>query len=247
MFEQGRIGFERGNNAQEPPVAHFDYASSNIESENVRARLSQRILGTKLGKFAAVALCSVALGGIFSTESAAKDAYPSVAKSQPITHTEKDIFGLNKAIIPACPNPPYYVSIPVQLEAFDCLMIQAQESSSDTPPMTLYEPLNQSALLKTQDVIDCGWTHEACGRRFAYHIPKQDENGRLFNCWGENLAKGPRGAGSVQSRFYALMASPDHRENIVNPYWDFYGRNMIRIGNENYLTTHFASYNRCGS
>ena len=83
--------------------------------------------------------------------------------------------------------------------------------------------LDRSATRKTADIFRCGFSHEACGRKFTYWQEKLGYIGG--GCWeaGENIAWGSGSLGSVRSIFNAWMHSPAHRAAILS-------RNYTEIG-----------------
>ncbi len=192
----------------------------------------------RTGKFATAALCALASIGLLASEA---DARIGLYDAQAVSY-DKTVTGLSKALVATCKNPPAYAPEEVQEEALECLITQAQLSSSDTPPMTFIPGLESSAELKNNDLIDCGFSHYACGKPFAAYIRQMMPEA---DCVGENLAWGYGPYGSMQSRFREFMASPPHRANIEKDIWDFAGIDMEREGNINYITVHFASFNRC--
>lgn len=205
--------------------------------------LTQRILDTRLGKFVLATMCSVALSGIFSSESTAAT---NIGKARAVSYIEDQDVGLGGArisLIPECANPSISAPLKTQLQAFSCLHEFIQESVSETPPMTLSSSLSASAMQKTEDIVKCGFSHYACDKPFTFFMPK------IYRCYGENLARtppnGPLSEGTAQQRFSALMASPEHRANLENPNWDEYGVALIRVGKINYFTTQFGSFSPC--
>lgn len=68
-----------------------------------------------------------------------------------------------------------------------------------------------SAAPKAQDIIDCSFSHTACGRAFDYWIKNKGYSGR---CYAENIAKGQKNPLEV---FSDWMNSPGHRANILKP------------------------------
>ncbi|MGB0119674.1 MAG: CAP domain-containing protein [Solirubrobacterales bacterium] len=74
--------------------------------------------------------------------------------------------------------------------------------------------LRASSERKAGDILRCGdFSHEACGRPFAYWIDRIGYNGCAV---GENIAWGSGGIGSSRSIFKAWMRSPGHRQAILS-------------------------------
>jgi uncharacterized protein YkwD len=75
--------------------------------------------------------------------------------------------------------------------------------------------LHRAAARKSADILRCDeFSHEACGRDFAYWIE------RLAGCRAaaENIAWGTGPLGSPRSIFRSWMRSSGHRANILGPY-----------------------------
>jgi uncharacterized protein YkwD len=106
----------------------------------------------------------------------------------------------------------------VQEQAMRC-MFNFARGNSGLAELAESAQLDQSAQLKSADVIDCDeFSHFACERQFTYRM---QETGYVNEgCWhvGENLAWGSGEFGTVRSIFRAWMASPDHRKNILGDY-----------------------------
>ncbi len=79
--------------------------------------------------------------------------------------------------------------------------------------------LDRAGGRKSADILRCDeFSHEACGRGFAYWMRRF---GYLRGgCWraGENIAWGSGPLGSVRAIFGAWLRSPGHRRNILGPY-----------------------------
>jgi len=70
--------------------------------------------------------------------------------------------------------------------------------------------LMDAAVAKAQDIINCGFSHTACGHEFYYWMVNKGYTG---NCLGENIAQGQSSPLEV---FTAWMNSPGHKANILN-------------------------------
>jgi uncharacterized protein YkwD len=134
----------------------------------------------------------------------------------------------------------------VQEEAMLC-MVNFARLRSGAEPLEATEPLAESAREKAADILACdSFSHEACGRDFAYWIRA---NGYLAApCWraGENLAWGNGPEGGVRSIFRAWMRSPEHRENVLGDYTqtgiDLRTGELDGIGGTRVWTQHFGSH-----
>ena len=74
-----------------------------------------------------------------------------------------------------------------------------------------------AAAAKAQDIINCGFSHTACGRAFDYWMKSKGFNG---SCTGENIAEGQSTPIEV---FTAWMNSAGHRANILNASYKYIG------------------------
>lgn len=77
--------------------------------------------------------------------------------------------------------------------------------------------LQAAAEAKVQDMVNCGYSHTACGRAFNYWFAPKGYTGR---CMAENIAKGQTSIGQV---FTAWMNSAGHRANILNASYKHIG------------------------
>jgi len=102
-----------------------------------------------------------------------------------------------------------------QVQAMRCLTNFARRGHG-LAPLAASAPLNSAAVHKSADVLRCDeFSHEACGRDFAYWI---ERSGYAGGCLAENIAWGNGSLGSVSSIFRDWMHSPGHRRNILGPY-----------------------------
>lgn len=88
--------------------------------------------------------------------------------------------------------------------------------------------LTWSAGHKTRDILRCGFSHEACGRRFDFWIRKSGYLGAGGWTTGENIAWGSGSLGSVRSIFIAWMKSAGHREAILSHRFSDVGTGVVR-------------------
>jgi uncharacterized protein YkwD len=77
--------------------------------------------------------------------------------------------------------------------------------------------LMAAAAAKAQDIINCGFSHTACGYPFDYWMKAKGYGG---NCRAENIAEGQKTPITV---FTAWMNSAGHRANILNPSYNSIG------------------------
>jgi uncharacterized protein YkwD len=121
----------------------------------------------------------------------------------------------------ACPQQENLdVSLAAQQQAMRCMTNFARVHAG-LSPLSDSTQLDLSAQEKTADVLGCdSFSHEACGREFAYWI--QRTGYMSASCWhvGENLAWGSGDYGTVRSIFRAWMQSAEHRRNILGDYTD---------------------------
>ncbi len=91
-------------------------------------------------------------------------------------------------------------------------------------PLNNNTALVESATAKAQDMLDCGYSHTACGRAFDYWFSIKGYTGG----WrGENIASGQANNGWV---FSDWMNSPGHRANILNPNFQDIGAAVSSSG-----------------
>ena len=87
--------------------------------------------------------------------------------------------------------------------------------------------LERAAKRKSGDVMDCGFSHTACGnpadlypRRFGYFTGSFQ--------WGENLAWGSGEDGSAREVVKAWLNSPPHREAMLGDSYEHVGIGLRR-------------------
>jgi uncharacterized protein YkwD len=106
-------------------------------------------------------------------------------------------------------------SAAVQEEAMLCLVDNARRARG-LPVLVADDALARAADHKSADILRCDeFSHEACGREFAYWIERLGFGGCAS---AENIAWGSGRLGGARSIFHSWMRSPDHRENILGPY-----------------------------
>lgn len=118
----------------------------------------------------------------------------------------------------ACPNQTNPAAAAgVLLKAMLCMTNYARKASG-LKPLSSARPLAKAAAHKSADILDCDeFSHEACGREFAYWI---ERFGYAKGCWsaGENIAYGTGELGSVRGIFTSWMNSAGHRANILGKF-----------------------------
>jgi uncharacterized protein YkwD len=115
----------------------------------------------------------------------------------------------------ACPGQDEpRAPLAVQERAMLCLTNAARKAAGK-PPLTGLGGLHRAAARKSADILRCDeFSHEACGRDFAYWIE------RLADCGAsaENIAWGTGSLASPRAIFRSWMRSSGHRANILGPY-----------------------------
>ena len=122
---------------------------------------------------------------------------------------------------------------PVQTE--DMLArINQERASVGISPVKYWQALSVSAKEKACDMRDRNYFEhqDPQGRRGFHYIFDQD---LPVNRVGENIAQGFT---DPKEEMDSFMASPEHRENILEPYWDYVG--YAQCGD--YFVQHFAEH-----
>lgn len=88
--------------------------------------------------------------------------------------------------------------------------------------------LSWSAKRKASDILRCGFSHEACGRRFEYWIKRSGYAGSSGWALGENIAWGSGSLGRVRAIFIAWMKSKGHREAILDRGYADVGAGVVK-------------------
>jgi uncharacterized protein YkwD len=111
---------------------------------------------------------------------------------------------------------------PAQEDAMRCLINYARQHAGGGGVGT-DNRLERAAGRKVGDVVDCGFSHTACGnpadlypRRFGY------TSARSFQ-FGENLAWGKGKRGSARNVLQAWLNSPGHRSTMLHGSFDDLG------------------------
>ena len=90
--------------------------------------------------------------------------------------------------------------------------VNQERTKANLPPLVINKELNQAALAKAQDMFnDQYWAHVAPDGKQAWDFIKEAKY--VYKYAGENLARDFNNSDEVVA---AWMASPTHRENIMN-------------------------------
>lgn len=84
-------------------------------------------------------------------------------------------------------------------------------------PVAAEPSLMAAATDKVRDMVQCGYSHTACGKKFDYWIAASGFTGL---CSAENIAQGQRTPRAV---FEGWMKSPGHRANILQADYRYIG------------------------
>jgi uncharacterized protein YkwD len=117
---------------------------------------------------------------------------------------------------------------PVQEDAMRCLINYARDHSGGGN-LNAHRALERASGRKVGDVVNCGFSHTACGnpadlyaRRFGY------ASGNFQ--WGENLAWGRGKRGSARNIIQAWLSSPPHRSTMLRGSFDDFGIGLKHHG-----------------
>lgn len=91
-----------------------------------------------------------------------------------------------------------------------------------------HRQLTWAAGRKARDILRCGFSHTACGRRFDFWIRKSNYLGPGGWQTGENIAWGGGRLGNVRAIFVAWMKSPGHRKAILSRNFKDLGTGVIK-------------------
>ena len=115
---------------------------------------------------------------------------------------------------------------PVQEKALRCLIDYVREDAGEGD-LDSEDSLERAAGRKSGDVMQCGFSHTACGhpadlypRRFGYMTGSFQ--------WGENLAWGAGEDGSAREVVKAWLDSPAHRETLLSGSFEHVGIGLRR-------------------
>lgn len=123
-------------------------------------------------------------------------------------------------------------------EARMLALINQERAKNGLPALEVEPKLVETARLKSRDMIEAGY--------FGHYSPTYGSPfdmmraaGVEYRYAGENLA----GAGTVELAHQALMASPGHRANILNPRFTHVGIGIVDGGPYGKMfTQHFVGY-----
>lgn len=107
-----------------------------------------------------------------------------------------------------------------------CMVNHAREKKGLSRYRT-HSRLHWSAKRKARDILQCGFSHSACGRPFDFWIQKTGYLGEGGWATGENIAWGSGAIGGVRSIFIAWMKSKGHREAILDRSFKHVGAGVI--------------------
>ena len=83
--------------------------------------------------------------------------------------------------------------------------------------------LERAAGGKAGDVVDCGFSHTACGNAADEWARRTGYIGDGSWRWGENLARGRGGDGTARSVVEAWLASGSHRQTLLTGAFEHIG------------------------
>jgi uncharacterized protein YkwD len=111
-----------------------------------------------------------------------------------------------------------------QEDAMRCLIRHARSA-----PAKSNRALERAAGRKVGDVIDCGFSHTACGRSFDTY-PKRFGYASGTSGWrlGENLAWGRGEEGTPRAVLKAWLDSPPHRATLLDRSFEHIGIGLRR-------------------
>lgn len=107
----------------------------------------------------------------------------------------------------------------VQEKAMRCLINYAREHSG-MHGLDSSHSLERAASRKSGDVMQCGFSHTACGRPADLYAQRYGYTSASSWQWGENLAWGRGDRGSPRAIMQAWLNSPPHRETMLTRSFD---------------------------
>lgn len=131
------------------------------------------------------------------------------------------------APVKVCANHPANggkVAMRKAVRAMTCMVNYARKKRG-LKRQRQHSKLLWSANRKARDIGRCSFSHQACGRDFAYWIQKRGYSGSRI---AENIAWGSGSAGSVRKIFIAWMNSPGHRQAILNRHYRHVGAGVVK-------------------
>jgi uncharacterized protein YkwD len=148
-------------------------------------------------------------------------AVATVTDSYATLHASEGTSGGTGQVVPAVPTPtgPSSVSaVPAGAVGSGAQqmidLINQARVAAGLPPYTVNATLMTLAAERAQALVTSGqFTHDLPGLGWPFQM-EQAAGIRAQGMGAENIAE----AGSVAQAFQLLMASPEHRANILNPY-----------------------------
>jgi len=116
---------------------------------------------------------------------------------------------------------------PAQEKAMRCLINYAR-SHAGARSVSSQKSLEKAAGHKAGDVMDCGFSHTACGRPADIYAHRFGYTSASRWSWGENLAWGRGGLGSPRNILKAWLNSPPHRSTMLNGSFEHMGLGLKR-------------------
>lgn len=117
---------------------------------------------------------------------------------------------------------------PRQKDAMRCLISYARDQAG-VGHLSSNQKLEKAAGRKQRDVVDCGFSHTACGRQ-ADLYPHETGYTDGTSGWalGENLAWGRGDRGTARNVLQAWLASSGHRYTMLHGAFDDLGIGLYR-------------------
>ena len=114
-----------------------------------------------------------------------------------------------------------------QEEAMRCLLNYAR-SHVGAGSLGISKSLERAAGRKSGDVMQCGFSHTACGRPADLYARRYGYASASSWAWGENLAVGRGQRGSARKVLKAWLHSPPHRDAMLLGSFDDAGIGLKR-------------------
>jgi uncharacterized protein YkwD len=113
-----------------------------------------------------------------------------------------------------------------QEDAMQCLINYARKQAA-AGGVGSDRSLERAAGRKAGDVMDCGFSHTACGNPADLYAHRYGYTNGNWS-WGENLAWGKGGHGSARSVLKSWLNSPPHRATMLRGSFDDLGLGLRR-------------------
>jgi uncharacterized protein YkwD len=114
-----------------------------------------------------------------------------------------------------------------QEQAMRCLINYAR-SHAGAGALGSSKSLERAAGQKSGDVMQCGFSHTACGRPADLYARRYGYASASSWAWGENLAVGRGKRGSARKVLKAWLQSPPHRDAMLRGSFDDAGVGLKR-------------------